>query len=99
MDHLKKSSPLPVVAGFGIKNATQVKEVCSFSDGVVVENGALVGARAYVEPETLVKAGYIWAGRPAVEFRPVKPEEHEFFQRGKEVYVGYTDTYLAEQAA
>ena len=69
------------------------------SDGVVVENGALVGARAYVEPETLVKAGYIWAGRPAVEFRPVKPEEHESFQRGKEVYVGYTDTYLAEQAA
>ena len=33
---VKKLSTLPVVAGFGIKNATQVKEVCSFSDGVVV---------------------------------------------------------------
>ena len=68
-------------------------------DGVVVEDGALVGARAYVEPGTVVKAGYIWAGRPATEFRPVKPEEHQFFQRGKEVYVGYTAAYLAEQAA
>ena len=27
---------MPVIAGFGIKNATQVKEICSFSDGVVV---------------------------------------------------------------
>ena len=68
-------------------------------DGVVVENGALVGARAYVEPGTIVKSGYIWAGRPAAEFRRVKPEEQEFFQRGKEVYVGYATTYLVEQAA
>ncbi len=68
-------------------------------DGVVVEHGALVGARAYVEPGTIVKAGYIWAGRPAAEFRRVKPEEEEFFRRGKEVYVGYANTYLVEQAA
>ena len=33
---VKKLSTLPVVAGFGIKNATQVKEICSFSDGAVV---------------------------------------------------------------
>ena len=66
-------------------------EVC---DNVVVEDGAIVGARAYVEPGTVVKAGYIWAGRPATEFRAVKPEEHKMFQRGTEVYVGYSQTYL-----
>ena len=33
---VKKLSNLPVVAGFGIKNATQVKKICSFSEGVVV---------------------------------------------------------------
>ena len=33
---VKKLSNLPVVAGFGIKNTTQVKEICTFSDGVVV---------------------------------------------------------------
>ena len=66
-------------------------------DGVVVEDGALVGARAYVEPGTVVKSGHIWAGRPAGNFRPVKSEEYEFFQRGKDVYVGYANTYLTEQ--
>jgi carbonic anhydrase/acetyltransferase-like protein (isoleucine patch superfamily) len=66
--------------------------------GVVVEDGAMIGARAFVEPGTVVKAGYIWAGRPAREFRPVKPEEQFFFGRGKEVYVGYAGTYLAEAA-
>jgi len=68
-------------------------------DGVVVEQGAMVGARALVEPATVVKAGWIWAGRPAREFRRVKPEEHDYFQRGKDVYVGYTHAYLAEIAA
>lgn len=72
---------------------------CEVMDGVVVEDGAMIGARAFVEPGTVVKAGYIWAGRPAREFRPVKPEEQKFFARGKEVYVGYADTYLAETAA
>ncbi len=68
-------------------------------EGVVVEDGAMVGARALVEPGTVVKAGYIWAGRPAREFRPVKPEERTFFGRGKEVYVGYAGAYLEEAAA
>ena len=27
---------MPVIAGFGINNSTQVKEICDFSDGVVV---------------------------------------------------------------
>ena len=66
-------------------------EIC---DDVVVEDAAIVGARAYVESGTVVKAGYIWAGRPATEFRLVKPEEQTMFQRGTEVYVGYSQTYL-----
>jgi tryptophan synthase alpha chain len=33
---VKKSTKLPVVAGFGIKNANQAKEICTFADGVVV---------------------------------------------------------------
>jgi carbonic anhydrase/acetyltransferase-like protein (isoleucine patch superfamily) len=65
-------------------------------DGVTVEDGAMVGARALVEPGTVVKKGYIWAGRPAREFRPVKPEEKVFFGRGKTVYVGYAGEYLEE---
>ena len=51
-------------------------------DGVVVEEGGCIGARARVEPGTVVKAGWIWAGRPALAFRAIKPEEREAFARG-----------------
>jgi len=71
-------------------------EIC---DNVVVEDGAIVGARAFVESGTIVKEGYVWAGRPASEFRPVKSEELAYFQRGTDVYVGYSKTYLEEQSA
>ena len=32
----KKVTKLPIVSGFGIKNEKQVKDICEFSDGVVV---------------------------------------------------------------
>lgn len=67
-------------------------------DGVVLEEDGIIGARALVEPGTVIKAGYVWAGRPAREFRPVKPEEAAFFKRGCEVYVGYNFAYLEEAA-
>ena len=64
-------------------------------DGVTVEDDAVVGARAFVEPGTTVRAGHIWAGRPARAFRPVSDEERRFFARGCAVYVDYTARYLA----
>ena len=62
-------------------------------DGVMVERGGMVGARAYVEAGTLVEAGQIWAGRPARAFRQVSEAEQKYFQRGKDVYVGYARDY------
>jgi carbonic anhydrase/acetyltransferase-like protein (isoleucine patch superfamily) len=62
-------------------------------EGTVVERGGCVAAGAAVPPNTVVKAGYIWAGRPAREFRPLKPEERELFRRGKEAYIRYAHTY------
>lgn len=67
---------------------------CEIGDGCVVERGACVGARAILEPGTRVEAGWIWAGRPARAFRPLKPEEAEAFRVGRRVYVGYARTYL-----
>jgi carbonic anhydrase/acetyltransferase-like protein (isoleucine patch superfamily) len=63
-------------------------------DGVVVERGGCVAAHALVLPGTIVEAGDLWAGRPARKLRRVRPEEMEFFLRGKDVYVGYTRAYL-----
>jgi carbonic anhydrase/acetyltransferase-like protein (isoleucine patch superfamily) len=62
-------------------------------DGVVVEQGACIGAGAYVEPGTKVPAGWIWAGRPARAFRPLKPEERAEFARARDIYVEYSSDY------
>jgi len=63
--------------------------------GVVVEPGACVGGRAFVEPGTVVKTGWIWAGRPARAFREIRPADREGFARAAEVYVRYSRNYLA----
>ena len=34
--NVRKQSQLPIVAGFGIKNKEQVKEICKTTDGAVV---------------------------------------------------------------
>ena len=62
-------------------------------DGVVVEDGGCIGARAWVEPGTIVTAGWIWAGRPACAFREVKAHEREMFAQAAKIYVGYGAAY------
>ena len=62
-------------------------------DNVVVERGGCIGAGAWVEPNTRVRAGWIWAGRPAVAFRELKPEERVEFARARDIYVVYSSDY------
>ncbi|HEY5862368.1 MAG TPA: hypothetical protein VIX61_04720 [Casimicrobiaceae bacterium] len=62
-------------------------------DGVIVEAGACVGGRALVLPGTVVKSGWIWAGRPARAFREIRPDDRAGFARAAEVYVRYTRAY------
>jgi len=67
---------------------------CEVGDGVVVERGGCIGARALVKPGTVVRAGWIWAGRPARAFRELRADEREEFARGVDVYVRYGQAYL-----
>jgi len=62
-------------------------------DGIIVEAGACVGGRALVLPGTVVKSGWIWAGRPAQAFREIRPDDRAGFVRAAEVYVRYTRAY------
>lgn len=62
-------------------------------DEVVVEAGACIAAGAWVEPGTVVPAGWIWAGRPARAFREIKDAERREFARAAEVYVRYANAY------
>jgi gamma-carbonic anhydrase len=63
------------------------------ADGVIVENGGCIAAGAWVESGTVVKAGWIWAGRPARPFRELRPAERVEFARGRDVYVEYAAVY------
>ncbi|MGA8030848.1 MAG: hypothetical protein WCB48_00515, partial [Casimicrobiaceae bacterium] len=60
---------------------------------VVVEAGACIAAGAWVDPGTVVPAGWIWAGRPARTFREIKDSERREFARAGEVYVRYASAY------
>jgi carbonic anhydrase/acetyltransferase-like protein (isoleucine patch superfamily) len=62
-------------------------------DGVIVERGGCIGAGAWVEPGTVVPAGWIWAGRPARPFRQLKPAERAEFARARDIYVTYSSDY------
>jgi carbonic anhydrase/acetyltransferase-like protein (isoleucine patch superfamily) len=62
-------------------------------DNVVVERGGCIGAGAWVDPGTRVRAGWIWAGRPATPFRALKPEERAEFARARDIYVTYSIDY------
>ena len=64
-------------------------------DGVVVERGGCIAAGAWVEPGTVVPAGWIWAGRPAKAFRELKPAERAEFARARDIYVTYSSDYRA----
>ncbi|MEO5763683.1 MAG: hypothetical protein ABIR52_00075 [Casimicrobiaceae bacterium] len=65
----------------------------TLGDGVVVEAGACVGGRALVLPGTVVRSGWIWAGRPAKAFREMRADDRRGFSRAAEVYVRYTRAY------
>ncbi|MDE2360295.1 MAG: hypothetical protein KGL70_13035 [Betaproteobacteria bacterium] len=66
------------------------------ADGVIVEAGACLAAGAWAEPGTVVKAGWIWAGRPARPFREIRPAERAEFARGRDVYIEYGEAYRAK---
>ena len=60
------------------------------------QRGGCIGAGAWVEPGTVVPAGWIWAGRPARAFRQLKPAERVAFARFRDIYIGYSAAYRKE---
>lgn len=62
--------------------------------GTIVREGAVVAAASITEPGTVVEPGMIWSGRPAQAARPLSDQNREWFSRGVDVYIGYTEKYL-----
>ena len=81
-----------------IGNSALIGMGSRIGDRVVVEHDACIGAGAWVEPGTVVPAGWIWAGRPARAFRELKPAERTEFARARDIYVTYSSDYRKKQA-
>ena len=56
-------------------------------DGCVVESDAMLAAGALLTPGKRVPSGQIWAGRPAVYVRDLRPDELERHRAGVAGYV------------
>lgn len=65
-------------------------------DFAVVEEGAMVAAGALVTPNSVVKTGELWAGRPAKCLRKLKDEELEMFTRSAESYADFGAEHKAQ---
>ena len=63
-------------------------------DGAVVESRAMVAAGALVTPGKGVKAGQLWAGRPAKHLRECGAEEKELIERVPPEYWALAEKYL-----
>ncbi len=62
-------------------------------DGAVIGNGAVIAAGAVILTDTIVLPGTLWAGVPAKNRGPVKPELASSLKATADRYVTYADWF------
>ncbi|MDX8413182.1 MAG: gamma carbonic anhydrase family protein [Mariprofundales bacterium] len=98
----------PCVVGDGVTIGHRVLlHGCTIGDGSLIGMGAIVMDRAVVEPGCLVaagalvtegkvlKSGFLYAGSPAKERRPLTDEERAFLLRSADHYVAVANQHRA----
>ena len=79
-----------------------VEDRCLFGMGVVILNGARIGAGSIIAAGTLipegteVEAGSLWMGVPGKFRKKLMDEDQETILRYGRNYLGYKENYLAE---
>jgi len=68
-------------------------------DGAVVEDEVIIAAGAVVTPGKQLEGGYVYAGNPARQLRPLKDKERAFFAYTAGNYVKLKDRFLADATA
>lgn len=66
------------------------------NDGVVVESDVIVGAGSLVPPGKRLESGYVYAGNPAKQMRPLKEEEMSFLRYSPQNYIKLKNQYLED---
>ena len=62
-------------------------------DHAVVKTGSIVAAGAVVLSNTILEAGYVYAGKPAKKIKKVSPELGEVFERTSNNYIKYAEWF------
>lgn len=65
-------------------------------DGAVVEDEVVIAAGALVPPGKRLASGYLYAGVPARQHRPLTDAEQGYFRYSADNYVRLKDSHLAE---
>lgn len=67
-------------------------------DGAVVEDEVMIAAGGLVPPGKHLESGYLYAGSPARQLRPLKESERAFLKYSAENYVRLKQRYLDDSA-
>ena len=65
-------------------------------DGAIVEDDVVIAAGALVTPGKRLRSGYLYAGAPAVERRPLSEREMDYFTYVANNYVKLKQQHLEE---
>ncbi|MEM1189075.1 MAG: gamma carbonic anhydrase family protein [Pseudomonadota bacterium] len=65
-------------------------------DGAVVENDVVIAAGALVPPGKTLQSGYLYAGAPARQRRPLSENEMNYFSYSAANYVRLKDRHIEE---
>ncbi|CAA0115001.1 Protein YrdA [Halioglobus japonicus] len=88
-----------VLHGCSVGNRVLVGMSALVMDGAVVEDAVVIAAGALVTPGKVLRSGYLYAGSPAREVRPLSDKELDYFVYSSNNYVKLKDQHIAELEA
>lgn len=88
-----------ILHGCKVGNRVLVGMSAILMDGAVVEDDVVVAAGALVAPGKQLRSGYLYAGSPAREVRPLSDKELAYFAYSANNYVKLKDQHIAELEA
>jgi carbonic anhydrase/acetyltransferase-like protein (isoleucine patch superfamily) len=85
-----------ILHGCSVGNRVLVGMSATVMDGAVVGDDVVIAAGALITPGKILRSGYLYAGSPAREVRPLSEKELAYFVYSASNYVKLKDQYIAE---
>lgn len=85
-----------------ILHGCEIQDLCLIGmgaiimDGAVIESGSIIAAGALVPENKQLRGGYLYAGIPAREIRPITETEQQHLQHSAQHYVQLAKTHQAQ---